>query len=213
MNNDMNEKFVTIQGWMVNELNLKGNELMIYAIIYGFCQEENQVFYGSLNYMANWISSSKQTVIKCLKSLVDKNLIEKNEKFINNVKFCEYRSKKFNRGSQKSLIGVVKKFDQGSQKIRHNNINNNIDNNINNNKKDINKLISKKNFVKPNVDDVRKYCVERKNSVDAQKFVDFYEAKGWMIGKNKMKDWKACVRTWERKQKNERDENQAYTIL
>lgn len=213
MKDDMNEKFVTIQGWMVNDLKLKGNELMIYAIIYGFCQEENQVFYGSLNCIAKWISSSKQTVIKCLKSLTDKNLIEKNEKFINNVKFCEYRPKKFNRGSQKSLIGVVKKIDQGSQKTRHNNIEDNIYNNINNNKKDINKLISTKNFVKPTVDDVQKYCTERQNSVDAQKFVSFYESKGWMIGKNKMKDWKACVRTWERKNKENNYERQTYTIF
>ena len=138
MKDDMNKKFVTIQGWMVNDLKLKGNELMIYAIIYGFCQEENQVFYGSLNYIANWISSSKQTVIKCLKSLTDKNLIEKNEKFINNVKFCEYRPKNFDRGSQKSLIGVVKKFDVGSQKSLPNNIEDNIINkyNSNNNKGD-----------------------------------------------------------------------------
>ena len=48
------------------------------------------------------------------------------------------------------------------------------------------------------MDDVRAYCTERGNSVDPQSFVDFYESKGWMIGKNKMKDWKAAVRTWER---------------
>ena len=53
-------------------------------------------------------------------------------------------------------------------------------------------------FKPPTVEDVRSYCVERGNSVDPQSFVDFYESKGWMIGKNKMKDWKAAVRTWER---------------
>lgn len=59
--------------------------------------------------------------------------------------------------------------------------------------------IGKNNIFKPpTVDDVKAYCDERGNSVDAQAFVDFYESKGWMIGKNKMKDWKAAVRTWER---------------
>lgn len=53
-------------------------------------------------------------------------------------------------------------------------------------------------FRPPTVDEVKAYCDERGNSVDAQSFVDFYESKGWMIGKNKMKDWKAAVRTWER---------------
>lgn len=59
--------------------------------------------------------------------------------------------------------------------------------------KDNNKI-----FKPPSVDDVRAYCDERGNNVDPQSFVDFYESKGWMIGKNKMKDWKAAVRTWER---------------
>lgn len=56
-------------------------------------------------------------------------------------------------------------------------------------------------FTPPDVESVKRYCHERDNNVDAQAFVDFYEAKGWMVGKNKMKDWKAAVRTWERNQK------------
>jgi predicted phage replisome organizer len=53
-------------------------------------------------------------------------------------------------------------------------------------------------FVKPTVEEIRAYCTERKNSVDAETFFDFYESKGWLIGKNPMKDWQAAVRTWER---------------
>lgn len=55
-----------------------------------------------------------------------------------------------------------------------------------------------KRFVPPTPDEVRSYCKERNNSVDADRFWDFYAAKGWMVGKNRMKDWKAAVRTWER---------------
>ena len=55
-----------------------------------------------------------------------------------------------------------------------------------------------KRFTPPTVDEVRAYCTERGNNVDPQTFVDFYEAKGWMVGSNHMKDWRACVRTWER---------------
>ena len=54
-----------------------------------------------------------------------------------------------------------------------------------------------KRFSAPLVDDIRNYCIERKNNVDPVKWFNFYSAKGWMIGKNKMKDWKAAVRTWE----------------
>ena len=55
-----------------------------------------------------------------------------------------------------------------------------------------------KRFTPPTVEQVRAYCAERGNHVDVQAFVDFYTSKGWMIGKNKMSDWKAAIRTWER---------------
>ncbi len=58
-------------------------------------------------------------------------------------------------------------------------------------------------FVKPKIDEVKSYCKERNNDVDAVRWYNFYESKGWMIGKNKMKDWKAAVRTWEAGQKEE----------
>lgn len=54
-------------------------------------------------------------------------------------------------------------------------------------------------FVKPTVEEVRAYCRERQNTVRAEAFVNFYESKGWMVGKSPMKDWKAAVRTWEQK--------------
>lgn len=62
-------------------------------------------------------------------------------------------------------------------------------------------------FIPPSVEEVEQYCIERNNNIDAQSFIDFYESKGWMIGKNKMKDWKAAVRTWERSRKQENKEN------
>jgi tRNA A37 N6-isopentenylltransferase MiaA len=54
-------------------------------------------------------------------------------------------------------------------------------------------------FSQPTVEEVATYCRERQNGVDAQRFVDFYAAKGWKIGQNTMKDWKAAVRTWEQR--------------
>lgn len=56
----------------------------------------------------------------------------------------------------------------------------------------------RKRFVKPTVEEVSQYCIERNNNVDAQHFYDYYESNGWKVGKNSMKDWKAAVRTWER---------------
>lgn len=58
--------------------------------------------------------------------------------------------------------------------------------------------IGQKRFTKPTLAEVQAYCAERGNTVDAQKFVDYYESNGWRVGKNAMKDWRAAVRTWER---------------
>ena len=55
-----------------------------------------------------------------------------------------------------------------------------------------------KRFTKPTLEDIKAYCIERNNSVDPDRFYDYYEANGWKVGKNPMKDWKASVRTWER---------------
>lgn len=64
-------------------------------------------------------------------------------------------------------------------------------------------------FIPPSIDEVRQYCKERNNTVDAESFINFYESKGWMVGKNKMKSWKAAVRTWEKNSKpKEQPKNQ-----
>ena len=57
---------------------------------------------------------------------------------------------------------------------------------------------TRKRFIKPTVEEVREYCQERGNTVDPNTFVNFYESKGWVVGKSPMKDWKAAVRNWER---------------
>ena len=56
-------------------------------------------------------------------------------------------------------------------------------------------------FKQPTIDEVRAYCSERHNNVNPQTFVDFYASKGWKVGNQPMRDWKACVRTWEQKDK------------
>lgn len=69
---------------------------------------------------------------------------------------------------------------------------------INRNINETKKKEEKESFRPPSVEEVRAYCEKRGNRVDAERFVDFYASKGWMVGKNKMQDWRACVRTWEK---------------
>ena len=63
---------------------------------------------------------------------------------------------------------------------------------------EISKPVKFKRFVKPTLNDLELYCVERQNKVDIQKFFDHYESNGWKVGKNPMKDWRAAIRTWEK---------------
>lgn len=67
----------------------------------------------------------------------------------------------------------------------------------------------RKKFVPPSVSEVHEYCMERGNKVDAESFVDFYSMKGWYVGSTKMKDWKAAVRTWEKRANNSQPNQQS----
>ena len=72
----------------------------------------------------------------------------------------------------------------------------------------------KAKFVKPTIEEIRCFCEERNNGIDADEFFNFYESKGWVIGKSPMKDWKACIRTWERnKFKSQRPTGRKVSVL
>ena len=105
-----------------------------------------------------------------------------------------------------------KLINNSNNKINKNNIgDNNAPQSENGVKSDKTK---RKKFVIPTVEDVQAYCDERGNNIDAQHFIDYYSARGWMLGKNHIKDWKACVRTWERndsfKPKHEKQPEKKY---
>lgn len=95
-------------------------------------------------------------------------------------------------------------YQQGHSKGNTTNNINNINNSNNNN-------IGR--FTPPTVEEVAAYCQERGNSISPEAFIDYYSSRGWMIGKNKMKDWKATVRNWERRQKPTTAINQDQTDL
>ena len=85
-----NTNYYTVHGWMINELGLSGNDLLIYAIIYGFSQDGSTEFSGSLNYLVTFINSTKPTVINCLKKLCERGLLVKTDRIINNQNFPTY---------------------------------------------------------------------------------------------------------------------------
>lgn len=146
-----NTDFLNIQGWMINELNLKRNELIIYALIYGFTKDGVSEFRGSRQYMADWTNSSVRSVQNVVNSLVNKGMIEKNN-HINKYGSLETSGYKAinvpKLSSEKSSSPLEKKVHEGSEKSSHNNIDNNISNNIvdikekNNKKESVNSVIA-----------------------------------------------------------------------
>lgn len=122
------DNFVVIQGWFCNELNLKGNELLVFALIYGFCQDGQSVYSGGRKYIADTFNISLKTVDNTLQSLIEQELIVKHSSndFIHPDIYTVYGDKETLVGREKITLGVAKNFPQGSEKITPNNIDKNI---------------------------------------------------------------------------------------
>ena len=120
------DNYITIQGWMVSELGLSGNELILYALIYGFSQDGATSFSGSLSYICKWLNVTKPTAINLLKSLVEKVVIVKEENIINSIKFCKYRA--FNGGKETlPVVNILSENEPlGGKEILPNNTISNI---------------------------------------------------------------------------------------
>lgn len=118
------ESYITIQGWMINEMGLKSTELLVFAIIYGYSKDNQGKFDGSLNYLCSSTNSSKNTIINCLNLLLEKEYILKETLVINNITFCKYSQNE--QVVQKMVWGGAKIDMVGGAKIEPNNtINNN----------------------------------------------------------------------------------------
>ena len=129
------DNYVMLLGWMRTELNLKGNELNLYAIIYGFTQDGETEFSGSIRYMQEWLGAeSKQTVFNTLDKLIKKGLVQKRTEVVNGIKHNYYLAAP--RGSLKIrppqsnfYTGVVQNLDHPSPNFRPNNIEDNTEDN------------------------------------------------------------------------------------
>ena len=179
--------FITIPDWMY-DLDLDVYETIILATIFGFSQDGDSRFSGSQNYLARKAKCSRRKVVNCLENLLSKGFIEKFDVNVRGIHLCEYTFKASAFDAQ-----GVHQVHRGCECGAHNNIDDNID---------INNTLSNKGkakFQKPSLEEIRLYCQERNNSVEPEKFFNFYESKGWVVGKSPMKDWKAAVRTWEQR--------------
>ena len=144
--------------------------------------------YASNKYFAEFFGITKGRCSQVISALQDKKLI--NIHFERDGKVITHRIIKV----VNKLNRVYNKEQKGSKNSKGVYLENDKDNNtiLNNTVNNTNK------FKKPNIDDIKDYCLERKNNINAERFYDYYESTGWLVGKNKkMKCWKAAVRTWE----------------
>jgi hypothetical protein len=151
--------------------------------------------YASNNHLAEFCQCTETKVSLSIKKLIDLDYIE--------IISFDGRKRyiKMKRQTLKKLKADFKKIKERS-----------IDK-INNNKLlFINNSTNIKKFKKPTLEEIEKYCKERKNNVDAEKFFNYYESNGWKVGKNSMKDWKAAVRTWERNNYDKKDSKKQEVI-
>lgn len=177
--------YTNIPDWMLS-LDLDVYETIILAVIFGFSQDGDSTFSGSQNYLARKAKCTRRKVAKALPKLVEMGLVIKVDKDVRGIHLCEYKVSPVFTGCKCHSQG-------GCEQDLHNNIESkNID---------IDSLYKggSSRFQKPSLDDIRAYCISRANNVDPEQFFNFYESKGWMVGKTPMKDWRAAVRTWEKR--------------
>lgn len=170
---------------------LTPNAKLLYGEISALAQKDG-VCYATNKYFAELYNVSQVSISKWINSLVYKKYI--NFKII----YKEGTKEILNR-----YLSLV--YDPIKENLKDNNTSNNIKE-INNNKL----LFTKKKFIKPTLEEVRQYCLERKNKIDAEKFIDYYESNGWKVGRNSMKDWKAAIRTWESNAKEKQTNVKSY---
>ena len=163
--------------------NLTPNAKLLYAEITALINM-NGVCFASNNYFAKLYGKTKTTISKWVSELVKEGFIELSFTYKEGSKEIDNRYIRIIKGGvvKKDNTPLVKKLKDNTTIVN------------------INTTYSNK---KPSVQEIRDYCLERNNGIDAEQFFDFYESKNWYVGKNKMKNWQAAVRTWEkRKQQN-----------
>ena len=159
---------------------LSPNSKLLYAEITALCNMNGKCT-ASTEYFCRLYEVSRVSIQKWLKILENNNYIK--------------RVNIYRQGSKEILTRIITLVNSPSKEKFTDNTNININNN---NLTDSNR---KALFKKPSINEIRDYCNERGNNIEAEAFIDFYESKDWKIGKNKMKDWKAAVRTCERREK------------
>ena len=189
-NRDFKGVWIPKEVWLDTRLNALDKVILIEI---DSLDQGEKGCYASNEHLAEFCQCSKTKVSTAIKKLIDCGYIYV-QNFDGRKRELKSRLSNFERQNDKKCKAEY-------QILKESNIDNNTNNNtVSNNIGDNNtpKTEKKERFKAPTVEEVKEYCTERGNNIDAQHFIDYYSARGWMLGKNHIKDWKACIRTWER---------------
>lgn len=173
----------------MRQWGLSGNELLVFALVNTFSQQAQGCYWGSLEYTCECCGISTATAKRTLKSLIEKGFIIRNKVVVGENIRSIYIATRVSK-----CTPMAQNEPREGIKMNPNNKDININNNTFSNKET-------GRFKKPSIEEIRSYCLEKSSRVDPEQFFNFYESNGWMVGKNHMKDWKAAVRTWEKREK------------
>ena len=169
--------------------NLSANAKLLYGEI-TCLTNENGFCFATNKYFADLYEKSKVTISKWISELVVSGYISTSYTYKEGSKEIDKRYISILKG------GIKEKLKGG---IKENLKDNNTS--INNTSIIKEKIKKRKSFIVPTIIEIEDYCRLRGNEINAEQFYDFYQSKGWMVGKTKMKDWKAAIRNWERNRK------------
>lgn len=184
--------------------DLTPNAKLLYGEITALCNERGYCW-ASNQYFAELYNTTTRNIARWVSSLVERGYIKSAMQYKTGSKEVESRILSLPPHDKNDMTYRQNCHDPHDKNVNtphDKNVmeNNTVSNNTSNNT--TNKGEKRKRFIPPTVDEVRLYCSERNNGIDPQSFVDYYAARGWNIGKNKMQDWKAAVRTWENRRKD-----------
>lgn len=183
--------YIVIPTIIFEDENISSSCKILYGLISSLINKDGYCYAGN-DYLASKINTTPENVSRLLKSLREREYVE-----VEHI-------------SDGAIVRNRKIYISSRLTKMLNTVNKNVNRTVNKNVKESNKVLNsniyikekiykKENFKKPTYEEVKAYCEERQNKIDGAYFIDHYESNGWKVGKNPMKDWKATIRTWEKR--------------
>lgn len=192
---------IVIEDWMIQEKNLSGLDLLTFALVHGCTQKGEGCWYGGYDRLAERIGGKQRGTIMAVNRLEEIGAVERFDAVIdgkpkrairslwNSAQNADAENADAKNADAKNAELTLQKMQSSSAKNAEPSNSNNIQS-------------KRKVFIKPSIEEIDEFCKEHNYQVDAERFFNYYESKGWVVGKSPMKDWHSAVRTWVSNQKS-----------